>query len=245
MEVNILKRGITVKSLVAALPGMGNVGGIAAAYLIEELKMEPIAEILDYMPPYVIHKNSLIEFERFSFRLYWGGRDFAVFTGFYQPQEPHMLYELCEDLLDLAVSLGVKRIYTLGAAHTGVSVSEPRVFYAVTDARLNEEIESYGAQKMRGEGYITGFNGLLLGLAAQRNIEGVCFLGEIERPDIAQPKASIEVLKRLSAALGIEYLDYTKLEEQAKKVELYISSLKRIEELKQQKTRTDIPPGVM
>jgi len=245
LEVNILKRGITVKSLVAALPGMGNVGGIAAAYLIEELKMEPIAEILDYMPPYVIHKNSLIEFERFSFRLYWGGRDFAVFTGFYQPQEPHMLYELCEDLLDLAVSLGVKRIYTLGAAHTGVSVSEPRVFYAVTDARLNEEIESYGAQKMRGEGYITGFNGLLLGLAAQRNIEGVCFLGEIERPDIAQPKASIEVLKRLSAALGIEYLDYTKLEEQAKKVELYISSLKRIEELKQQKTRTDIPPGVM
>ena len=245
MEVNILKRGITVKSLVAALPGMGNVGGIAAAYLIEELKMEPIAEILDYMPPYVIHKNSLIEFERFSFRLYWGGRDFAVFTGFYQPQEPHMLYELCEDLLDLAVSLGVKRIYTLGAAHTGVSVSEPRVFYAVTDARLNEEIESYGAQKMRGEGYITGFNGLLLGLAAQRNIEGVCFLGEIERPDIAQPKASIEVLKRLSAALGIEYLDYTKLEEQAKKVELYISSLKRIEELKQQKTRTDVPPGVM
>ncbi|MCL7394898.1 MAG: PAC2 family protein [Thaumarchaeota archaeon] len=245
MEVNILKRGVTVKSLVAALPGMGNVGGIAAAYLIEELKMEPIAEILDYMPPYVIHKNSLIEFERFSFKLYWGGKDFAVFTGFYQPQDPHMLYELCDDLLDLAVNLGVKRIYTLGAAHTGVSVSEPRVFYAVTDARLNKEIESYGAQQMRGEGYITGFNGLLLGLAAQRNIEGVCFLGEIERPDVAQPKASIEVLKRLSAALGIEYLDYTKLEEQARKVEFYISSLKRAEEFKQQKTRTDIPPGVM
>jgi proteasome assembly chaperone (PAC2) family protein len=62
---------------------------------------------------------------------------------------------------------------------------------------------------------------------------------------VAQPKASIEVLKRLSAALGIEYLDYTKLEEQARKVEFYISSLKRAEEFKQQKTRTDIPPGVM
>ncbi len=245
MKVNVLKMGVTVKSLVAALPGMGNVGGIAAAYLIEELRMEPIAEILDYMPPYVLHKNSLIEFERFSFKLYWGGRDFAVFTGFYQPQDPHILYELCNDLLDLAVNLGVRRIYTLGAAHTGISTPEPKVFYVVTDARLSDEIESYGAQQMRGEGYITGFNGLLLGLAAQRNIEGVCFLGEIERPDIAQPKASIEVLKRLSVALKIEPLDYTKLEEQAKKVDFYIDSLKRGKEFKQPKTRTDVPPGVM
>jgi len=245
LEINILKSGVTVKSLVAALPGMGNVGGIAAAYLIEELKMEPILEILDYMPPYVIHRNSIIGFERFSFKVYWGGGDFAVFTGFYQPQDPHILYELCNDLLDLAVSLGVKRIYTLGAAHTGISSPEPRVFYAVTDARLSEEIESYGAQQMRGEGYITGFNGLLLGLAARRNIEGVCFLGEIDRPDVAQPRASREVLKRLSAALGIAHLDYTRLDEQVRKVEAYISSLKRFEELRQQRVGTDVPPGVM
>lgn len=231
--------------MVAALPGMGNVGGIAASFLVEELKMEPIAEIYDYMPPYIAHKDSIMVFERFSFKLYSGKYDFVTFTGTYQPSDPHLLYDLCDSLLNLAVKIGVKRIYTLGAAHTGISSREPRVFFIVTNESLIEEIESYGAERMLGEGYITGFNGLLLGLAAQRNLEGVCFLGEIDRADIAQPRASKEVLKRLMAALNLKGLDLSKLDEQAKRIETYLQALRRLESQMQPKEDREIPPGVM
>jgi proteasome assembly chaperone (PAC2) family protein len=66
-------------------------------------------------------------------------------------------------------------------------------------------LKAYGVMLM-GEGTIGGLNGLLLGVARQRGIEGVCLLGEmpIYATRIANPKAAQAVLEVLTKMLGIE-----------------------------------------
>jgi proteasome assembly chaperone (PAC2) family protein len=82
---------------------------------------------------------------------------------------------------------------------------EPRVWGTATNAQLVKYLEVYGVIPM-GEGTIGGLNGLLLGVARQRGIEGVCLLGEmpIYATRIANPKASQAVLEVLTKMLGIE-----------------------------------------
>jgi len=59
-----------------------------------------------------------------------------------------------------------------------------------------------------GEGIITGLNGLLLGVAKRRGLEGLCLMGEI--PDwlagasFPYPKAARSVLEVFAEILGIE-----------------------------------------
>ena len=53
---------------------------------------------------------------------------------------------------------------------------------------------------------ISGLNGLLLGVAKERDIEGVCLLGEVPMyaTRIQNPMAALAVLKVLTKMLGIE-----------------------------------------
>ena len=70
------------------------------------------------------------------------------------------------------------------------------------------------------EGSIGGLNGLLLGVARQRGMEGVCLLGEmpIYATRIANPKASQAVLEVLTRMLGI-VIDLEDLTDMAEQVE--------------------------
>ena len=58
----------------------------------------------------------------------------------------------------------------------------------------------------RGNLQIAGLNGLLLGVAKERSIEGVCLLGEVPiyATKIQNPMAALAVLKGLSPMLDIE-----------------------------------------
>jgi len=64
------------------------------------------------------------------------------------------------------------------------------------------EIEGRG-----GQGYISGLNGLLLGVAKKRGVEGICLMGEIpiylQGLPITYPKASKSVLEVFREVLGI------------------------------------------
>jgi len=53
---------------------------------------------------------------------------------------------------------------------------------------------------------IAGLNGLLLGVAKERDIEGICLLGEVPiyATRIQNPMAALAVLKVLTRMLGIE-----------------------------------------
>lgn len=238
MRFTLNKIPSRVKRLVAGLPDMGNVAGIAMEHLIQSMSLEPFATCVDAWPPFVIHRGGVIEFERGRYTIYFrDGVDFLAMTGTHQPSETGALYELCESVLDIAQQAGAEEIFTIGAAHYEEGfIESPKVLHAALSKVMNEKLKSYGSSPLDSDGYITGFNGLLLGIAKERGLSGACLLGEIGDPHVRQPAAAKAVLQVLSGLLGVA-IDFKSLDEEIEQIKA-AKALERI-------YRRGRTPGVM
>jgi len=196
--------------MVAAWPGMGGVAIIAANYLRQQLEAEEIGEIDPYhffSPGQVLIQDHLIQVPEFpESKFYSWGEDrehgLLIFTGSSQPERG---YELAQRILDVAEEFQVVRIYTFAAFPLFIHHSrQPGVWGAATDVELVEYLQGFGVQPME-QGSIGGLNGLLLGVAKERGIGGICLLGEIPvyATQVANPKASRAVLEVLLEMLGV------------------------------------------
>ena len=212
---------LTNPTLVAAWPGVANVALTAASYLSEKLGAKEFAEIeplsfFDVGGTYV--ERNLIQLPRLpqSKFYYWkGGRkragDLIIFAGEAQPASGN--HQLANEILDFAQRLGVSQIYTFAAAIVPEFSEKPRVWAAATDPELLAELETHGLV-LKGNFYIAGMNGVLLSLAKERNMKGICLLGETPRylSDVGNPVASKSVLEVLTRILAIE-IDMTEMEQ--------------------------------
>ena len=206
-------------SMFASWPGVGDVSLIAVRYLVEKLNAVEIGEIdpLGFFEPVgVTVKGNVVESPRFpeSKFYYWqddkGEKGLVLFIGEEQPGSKG--YELVNCVLDAAQGLKVERIYSCAAAVTHIHHSEkPKVWAVATTPRLVSKLNKYDVV-LRGELHIAGLNGLILGMGKERNIEGICLLGEVPSyaTQIANPKASLAALRVLTEMLGIE-VDLTQL----------------------------------
>ncbi len=220
--------------LVEGLPGVGHVGKLVADHMVEELKAEKIMEIYSpHFPPQVmVHEDGTIKQVRneiYAYKGKDGQPDLLLLIGDYQSATNEGHYELTGIFLDIAESLGVKRIYALGGYGTGQFVDKPSVLGAVNKLELVEEMKKYGIIFHENEpgGGIIGVSGLLLGLGSLRSIEAVCLMG-VTSGYLVDPKAAQEVLKVLSSALKIE-VGMQALEERAKEMEKIIGKLQEME----------------
>ncbi|MBI4974839.1 MAG: PAC2 family protein [Candidatus Omnitrophica bacterium] len=83
---------------------------------------------------------------------------------------------LLNKVLDVAQDLKTTRIYTGAAFPFPISHKEPsEVYGAVNKEPLRDTLKKQGLKLMEG-GHISGLNGLMLGFAEKRNIEGICLL---------------------------------------------------------------------
>jgi len=124
---------------------------------------------------------------------------------------------LVSHVLDAAQKLKVARIYSCAAAVTQLHHSEePKVWGAATKKALLGEFKKQGVI-LRGNLRIAGLNGLILGMARERNMEGMCLLGEVPSYaiQVANPKAALAVLKVLTKMLDVQ-VDLTELTDLAK-----------------------------
>ena len=64
-------------------------------------------------------------------------------------------------------------------------------------------------------------NGILIGVAKNRGIEGVCLMGEIRYANVPQHMSSKAVLEKLADILGLE-IDTAPLERRARKIDASI-----------------------
>lgn len=223
--------------LVVGWPGIGNVGLVAVDTLRVQIQAEEIGEIEPYdffYPTRVIIKAGLIETLEFPTSKFFfqrlGGKDVLIFVGEEQPTDGKAAYatgskayDMANLVLDVAEKFDCRRVYTSGAAvalahHT----MKPRVWAAPNREELLDEMKRHEnivlmseVEGRGGQGTITGLNGLLLGVAAKRGLEGVCLMGEI--PDyltgapFPYPSASRVVLEAMSSILGIR-IDLTSLD---------------------------------
>ena len=200
-------------NLLAAWPGIGNVSMLVATYLERKLDFKKLGEIKAsrfFDPIGVAVRDNVVESPQFPQNMfyYWknegGGSDIILFIGEDQPASKG--YELANCVIDLGLRFQVKRIYTCAAAITRIHHTEqPRVWGVATVQQLTDELREYDLVQ-RGNLQISGLNGLLLGVAKERGVEGICLLGEVPMytTRIQNPMAALAILGVLPKMLEIE-----------------------------------------
>jgi len=199
--------------MLAAWPGIGNVSTIVATYLEKKLGFKELGVIEAsrfFDPIGVLVKNNVVEAPQFpqSKFYYWkntsGGSDIILFIGEDQPASKG--YELAHCALDVGVKHHVQRVYTCAAAMTRIHHTEsPGVLGVATSRKATADLKKYNLIQA-GNLQIAGLNGLLLGVAKERGIEGICLLGEVPvyASRIQNPMAALAVLKVLTGMLEVE-----------------------------------------
>ena len=190
---------------VQGLPGFGNVGKIAAYLLIKFCGAKPFAELYSpSFPDYLsVNSKGICRLPRYEFYAApMEKNDFVIMTGDTQPSFDDVVahYELCSEILDFVEKYDCNLIITIG----GVPISEDKaqVYVAATSPRLATEFVEKGAV-IYSKGRIMGATGLMLGLAKERGLEGLCLLGTTSGFS-ADRGAGFSVFKFLMKALGNE-----------------------------------------
>ncbi len=193
---------------------MGLVAFKAVSYMLEHLDSRPLAQ-LDAHSIYPLKSvditDGVIESSRLpESRAYYhvadgSGRDLVIFLGEEQPVAGTE-WALSSELLDLALGTGVKDVYTFAAMVTQVDHrTHPRVWGCATNTELTAVLRHSDVAIME-DGQISGLNGLLLGVARHRGMNGTCLLGELPYylTQIAYPMASLAVLESFCNLVGVK-----------------------------------------
>lgn len=236
--------------MIASWPGIGNIGLVAVDTLRESLQAEQFGfiEPWDFFYPrkVTIHAGEIKNLEFPGSVFYYKkrkGRDIILFIGEEQPSSGgstyaagKKAYKMANMVLDIAQEFGCSKIYTSGAAVSSIHHSmRPRVWAVPNNKGLFPEIRKQqntvlmsDIEGRHGSGNISGLNGLLLGVAGQRRIDGICVMGEIpvylQGFPLLYPQASKSVLEFLSASLEIE-MDLTDIGLFAERIGKEIDSL--------------------
>jgi proteasome assembly chaperone (PAC2) family protein len=213
--------------MLASWPGIGDVSLTAAKYLVEKLNAVEIGEIEPmnfFEPTGVAVRDNVVDSPRFPENKFYycqsakARQSLVIFIGEEQPSLKG--YDLVNCVLDVAQRLKVTRVYSCAAAVTRIHHSEEvKVWGAATTSKLVDELSKHNVI-LRGNLRIAGLNGLILGMAKERGMEGICLLGEVPAyaTQIANPRASLSVLGILTEMLGIT-LDLTELGQLAEQVD--------------------------
>jgi len=219
---------------IEGLPGVGNVGKLAAEHLVDQLKAVKFIELFSkYFPPQVLVTDAgtirLVSNEFYYVMRPKMKNDLVIMTGDYQGLTPEGQYALADRTLQIIKELGVNRIYTLGGYGLGKMIEKPRVLGAASDLELVDEMKTNGVTFSKGEpgSGIVGASGLLLGLGNLYGMRSACLMGETSGYFV-DPKGAQAVLEVLAKILEVK-IDFSELEQKAQQIDAITSKLKEVE----------------
>lgn len=214
--------------LICGFPGSGFVGKMAVDHLIHELNPNHLADVYStsFPPQVVIRTDGVADLMKNTifYSKTTSNNDLLLLTGDSQPADPVSEYLLAEEILDIAAKFDTKKVFTLAAYITGVFVQKPRIFGTATDAGILETFHEQNILTMDA-GSITGMNGLIIGIAKLRGMQGACLLGETSGY-VVDAKASKSLVETLLSIVGI-IIDMTNLEKRAKDTEMLIQTIEQ------------------
>jgi uncharacterized protein (TIGR00162 family) len=227
---------LNVPVFIEGLPGIGNVGKVAVDFLIDELRAKKLYEITSYTFPHsvFVNEDNLVELpivEVFYKRFNGKKPDLLLLGGDVQPIDEISSYEFSEKILDIVQKFDGNEVITLGGIGLNDIPKKPKVYCTGNNKKIVDKYKSslvnnnlYGVV-----GPIIGVSGLLLGLAAKRNIEAISFLAETYgHPMYLGIKGAKEILRVLNSKLNLS-IDINKLDKEIKDIENQI--LKKTEQL--------------
>lgn len=218
MELHIFNKPcLNNPTMIAVWPGMGYLAKTSGDYLRKRLNAILFAEIRCFHNS-IIYRDSIVELPYVSHRFYSAPKhDLIICVGDSQPSIPEEGYRLAKLIIKLAERFNVKRIYTL-AAYPSEYHDKPQVYGVISNDSLKKTLLDHNIHLIEGEGAVNGLNGVLIGVAKKRGIEGICLMAEIKYANVPQHLSSKAVLEKLTSILGIE-IDTSFLEKRARKVE--------------------------
>lgn len=223
---------------VEGLPGVGNVGKLAAQQVVDTLKAKLWCDVVgrDFPPQVTVQPDGTVRLVRCQLWTAKGAGkrpDLVILTGDYQPLSSPGQHELVEGVLEHLEEAGCARLYTLGGYATGARVANPKVLGAATDRDMVALLRRHKVRIPPGDdeedlaGGIIGASGLFLGLGELRGFSGACLMGETNGY-MVDPKAARAVLDTLGALLGARF-DTADLEEKARLIEAVAQQLHEAE----------------
>jgi uncharacterized protein len=216
--------------LICGFPGTGYVGKIAIDHLIQELNAKRLADIFStsFPPQIMIRTDGVAELMKntifYSKAATSSSNDVLLLTGDSQPTSPESEFLLAEQILDIAAKFNTKKVFTLAASVTGMFVDKPRVFGTATDLDIVKTFPEKNILTM-DSGSIAGMNGLIIGIAKLRGMQGTCLLGDTSGY-VVDAKASKSILESLLSIVGI-MIDMTNLDKRAKDTEMLIQTMQQ------------------
>jgi len=196
--------------MVAAWPGMALLARMSVDHLVRELDAKPFAEIYSKGNSVTV-KDGVAEASSTK-NLFYCSSKLIIFSGEEQPTITEDVYRMADLVMSFAQKCNVRRVYTV-AAFPATFDAPPNVFAIANNPRLLSELERLSVPLLR-EGFVTGLNGVLIGVAKERNIDGICLLGQVHSVSVPQPRTVKAVLDVLARILEV-HIDTSTLEREA------------------------------
>lgn len=193
--------------LITGLPGIANVGKIAADYLVAELETELFAEIIsDKGPSFtLINEKNLVVLPNIEiYHKKINKIDFFFLIGDYQPTEDLESYSLCKFLTQFIEKIKIKQIITLGGIGLEDEPEKPKVFAAANNEKFAEKLKKQKLDTNVSMKVVTilGITGLLVALP---KTDACALLAETSAyPGFIGLGAAKELLKRLKLMFGFD-----------------------------------------
>lgn len=206
--------------LVVGWSDAGQVGTGVTDYLVGKLGAEEFGEIEPHkfsLSPNTIIKGGVleeVEYPGTSF-YYWKNKNSTSDLIIFGSQSPSQgQYEFANLILDVAELFAVKRIYAVGGVPANIPHdANPKPFAVVNSSRVKRHLKPYEVEVGLDYYGPTSMNGLILGLAKQRNIEGLSLLGWVPCyiTEIPNPRICEAILRVLTRMLSID-IDFSEIE---------------------------------
>lgn len=204
--------------VLASWPGMGNSGLITIDYLRRKLDAKVFAE-LDmspfFIPDSIIVKNGIAQFPEIPTSVFYYSKnpDLIIFESNAQIAGREGIHVI-RKILDVIVQFPVKEIFTFAAFAQPMSYrSDSQILVTCNSEGFLKKINLTDMVPMP-DGYIAGLNGLLLGVAASRQIDAACLLSTIPSyaVSLSYPKSALRLIKTICSMLNLS-IDTSELEE--------------------------------
>ncbi|MGY5881693.1 MAG: PAC2 family protein [Candidatus Thorarchaeota archaeon] len=227
LEADSLKSPIAI----IGLPGIANVGKIAAETLTSVLDAQKIMDFYSPdFPPRVVVQDGIAYIPKSSFYLYRAApdepHDIIILTADFQPATNTGVFEYADFVAQEFSNVGVGAVYALAAYEQGYQDyfsfykenSSLRVYVSASnDALLGRATELDGTVRFN-HGAINGANGIVPTWASSRyDMESACFLGETLGMIKLDYRSAKKILELVSSFVGLK-ADFDILDDAESKV---------------------------
>ena len=158
--------------MIAAMPDMGNVGGIVIDYINRAVKAKVFRKMVTTYPSYVTDREGVISLpnEEWLYRYADGLMTFGGGSG--QPRDSSELHAACRDVAEVARRFSARLLYTVGGYHTRAPQDPPSAVVTATTEELAGQLKRSGFASSPRNSVIQGFNGHHAGIRQGRQHTG-------------------------------------------------------------------------